>query len=189
MLQSLFKSKSRAELFRVLFGKPNNSFYLRELERMTSSSKTALEKELKHLVSAGFIESTKDGNRVYYQVKKSHPLFPELFSIVEKSAGVSSLLKQALNSPKIHLALLFGSFVRGTLKAESDIDLIIVGEIGMRQFSKMVSGIQENVGREINPHIYSVDDFKSKIKNRDHFLNSVLDEEFTIIKGDLCDYK
>ena len=189
MLESLFTSKSRAELFRVLFGNPNHSYYLRELERMTSSSKTALEKELKNLVSAGFIESKKDGNRVYYQVIRSHPLFSDLFSIVEKSTGVSSLLKQALSSSKVYLVLLFGSLAKGTVKAESDIDLIIVGEIGMRQFSKMVSGIQEKVGREINPHIYSVDDFKTKINNKDHFLTSVLKEEFKIIKGDLNDYR
>ena len=70
--------------------------------------------------------------------------------------------------------LIFGSFAKGEEKGRSDIDILVVGNIPMRELTKLLSGLQKQINREINPHIYSMEVFISKMKKKDHFLLNVM---------------
>lgn len=98
-------------------------------------------------------------------------------------------MKERLVAPKIECAFLFGSMAKNKEKASSDIDLIVVGDLGMRILTKLLSGLQEKLGREINPHIFTKDEFKKRIKSKDHFITSVLKEEIKPIIGDINEYR
>lgn len=185
MLSELFTSDSRAEIMRILFDGEGKEHYLREMEKLTHIQINSLQKEVKHLSKIDLIKARKDGNRIYYKANTENPIYADLVSIVEKTVGVVSLLKEKLNDDKIECAFVFGSMASNKEKATSDIDLIVVGDLGMRALTKLLSGLQEKLGREINPHIYTKDEFKKRIKSKDHFVTSVLKEEIKPIIGNI----
>jgi predicted nucleotidyltransferase len=189
MLAEILTSHTRAELMRILFDGTGEEHYLREIEKLTNVGLNSLQKEVKHLTSIDLIKARKDGNRIYYCANKEHPLYLDLLSIVEKTVGVVSLLRQHLEDPRIQCAFIFGSIAKDKEKARSDIDLVLIGKIGMREVSKLLSGIQELIGREINPHIYTVETFKNKLVEKDHFLTSILQQKIKPIIGDVDDYR
>ncbi len=189
MLSELLTSNSRAQIMGILFSGNNEERYLRELEKLSGIKVNSLQKEVKHLCSLDLLKSRKDGNRIYYSANQEHPLYPDLVSIVEKTIGVIGQLKTRLSDNRIDCAFLFGSFVNGKTSAISDLDLIIIGDLGMRELSKNLSGLQEKIGREINPHIFSNEEFRNRIKENDHFLTSVLRKEIKVIKGNLDEFR
>ena len=185
MLSEILTSHTRAEVMRILFDGTGEEYYLREIEKLTNVGLNSLQKEVKHLTLIDLIKARKDGNRIYYHANKEHPLYLDLLSIVEKTVGVVSLLRQRLEDPRIQCAFIFGSVAKDKEKARSDIDIIIIGKLEMREVSKLISGLQEIIGREINPHVYTQEAFQNKLAEKDHFLTSVLKQKIKPILGDI----
>ncbi len=189
MLSEILTSNTRAEIMRILFNGLGEEHYLRGLEKLSNVKVNSLQKEVKHLFSLNILIARKDGNRIYYSANTKHPLYLDLLSIVEKTVGVLAQLKHRLEDNRIKCAFVFGSFAKGKEKASSDVDLVIIGKIGMRGVSKLLSGLQEKIGREINPHIFTAEEFKKRIKNKDHFLFSVLKKKVQPILGSLNEHR
>ncbi len=189
MLSQLLTSKTRAELLRLLFNGNEAEHYLRGLEKLTGIQVRSIQKEVKNLMELDLLKSRKDGNRIYYSANSHHPLYPDLVSIVEKTVGIVGLLGEKLEDSRIELAFVFGSIAKGKANSESDIDLVVIGDLGMRALTKLLSGLQEKLGREINPHIFSRAEFEKRIKNKDHFVTSILSEEIKVIKGRVDEYR
>jgi predicted nucleotidyltransferase len=72
-------------------------------------------------------------------------------------------MAERLVDEKIETAFIFGSVAKGKERSHSDIDLVVVGSIGMRALTKLLSGLQEKLNREINPHIFTAEEFKKKV--------------------------
>lgn len=189
MLDKLLTSHSRSEILRLLFDGQKHEFYMRELEKLVGTAISSIQKEVKHLSELDLIKSRKDGNRLYYYANIEHPIYPELVSIVEKTVGITALLKEALAIPQIECAFIFGSIAKNKERGSSDIDLVVVGQIGMRALSKTLAPIQEKVGREINPHIYTEQEFKKRIKEKEHFISAVLKGTIKPLIGNVNDYR
>lgn len=127
----------------------------------------------------------RDGNRLYYTANSDHPLYREICALVDKTSGIIERLKKVLDSVNgIECVFVFGSFAKGEEKSHSDIDLIIIGDVGMRTLSSKFKELTEQTEREINPHIYSLKSWKDKLKKKDHFIKSVLNNEKIFIIGD-----
>ena len=80
----------------------------------------------------------------------------------------------ALTHPKIEWAFVFGSIARGEETAESDVDLLVIGDIGLRGVTRVLSGVAEKVGREINPHVLRRQEFLKRKGENEAFLARVL---------------
>jgi len=188
-LTDIIGSKSRAEVFRLLFERPGIELYLRELHRQSGLSIRPIQQEITHLLDSGIIKLRKDGNRVYFSANTEHPLFPEIRSLVEKTTGVTALLSQALADPAIQIAFIFGSVASGKAQPESDLDLFIIGDLGLRKVTKLLSGMSERVGREINPHVMAPDEFGRKVRDKDHFISNLMGTEKVFLIGDINELK
>ncbi len=189
MIELLFGSKTRSELLRLLFEGSHKAFYLRELERESGVNASGLLKEIKNLLKLDLITSRQDGNRIYYQANLNHPIYLELQSIIEKTSGTQAILKLALKDPRIELALLFGSLAQGSERAESDVDLIVIGKIGLRALSQLLIVPQQKISRAINPVVYTPEEFSIKLAAKNHFLSRVLEKEYVVLAGDMNDFK
>lgn len=184
MLDVLIGSKSRTQILRLLFDGSCRERYLRDLERDSGLNASALQKELVKLLKTELITSEKDGNRIYYQANQNHPIYLELVGIVEKTIGIQAILKKALSDNRIQLSLLFGSLGRKTERAESDVDILVIGRIGLRALSQLLAVPQEKIARPINPIIYTPEEFSSKLAVKNHFLTRVLEKEIVVLTGD-----
>jgi predicted nucleotidyltransferase len=183
-LVQIFSSKVRAALFGIFFGLRRRPVHMRELERLTEFAIGTIQQELKKLVSINLVKRTRDGNRVYYEANIFHPLYPEIHRIVLKTTGLTDLVKKALEgNAKIRIAFIFGSIATGTEKAESDVDLMVIGDVGLRRLSALLSVVPDQIGREVNPHTLSSEEFKRKKAQGDHFLTTVLGEPKIFVIG------
>lgn len=174
-LAELLSSRGRAEIFRLLFGPARGELHVRELERRTGLSDATVRQELKKLSRLGVVEARRDGNRMYYRANDAHPLYPDIRNLVLKTSGLTDVLREALDGAEnIELAFVFGSIAINTAKAHSDIDLMVIGTIGLRRLSKRLSGLEAKLGREVNPHVLTPEEFARRAGERDHFITAVL---------------
>ncbi len=189
ILFGLFTSESRAKIFELLFNGENPDYYLRELARLSGISIRAIQNEIHHLCLLDLLVMRKDGNRNYYQANSNHPIYSDLVSLVKKTSGIIFELEEIFKDSKVEVAGVFGSFGTKKEKGSSDIDLLVIGDLSLRRFSKMIQGLEERFGREINPHIYTKLEFGSKIKDQNHFVSSILKEDLRFLKGDLSEFR
>ena len=188
-LVEILGSKSRAEVFRLLFEQPGKELYLRELHRQSGLSIRPIQEELRNLQVTGLVKVRKDGNRTYFSANSEHPLFPEIRSLVEKTTGVRALLQKALADPDILFAFIFGSVASGRAQPGSDLDLFVIGELGLRKLTKLLSGTSDRIGREVNPHVMTAQEFTQRIQKHDHFISNVMSSEKMFLIGGEDDLK
>ena len=185
ILAEILSSKVRAEIFRNLFGiAPDTALYMREIERRTGFAIGTVQTELKKLQRLDIISRVKDGNRVYYRANTVHPLYPNIRELVLKTSGLADVIKHAIDNEKgIRVAFVFGSFARQEEKANSDVDLMVVGDIGLGKLTRLLMDVAGKVGGEINPHIFSEKESIKRKTGQDHFLNQVLESPKIFIIG------
>jgi DNA-binding transcriptional ArsR family regulator len=182
-LVDIVSSRVKAELLRLLFGLAQPELHLRELGRQSGLSLSTVQQELRRLARVGLVIARKDGNRVYYRANPDHPVHRDLCALVLKTDGLAGVLQPAFKTPEVSLAFVFGSVARGDTGAGSDVDLMVIGEVGLRKLTGLLSGIAAKVGRELNPHVLTPEEFQERKKKRDHFVTSVLAAPKLFVKG------
>jgi len=182
-LTALFP-KARAETLRLLFAQPGREIYLRDLARLAGVTPAAVHKELAFLCKLGLVRSRRDGNRLYFQADRFHPVHSELRGLVMKTTGIAAELRQALSKvPGIDLAFIFGSVAAGTDHAESDVDVLILGSAGLRKITPALRGVPSRLEHEINPVCMTPDEWRQKRLRNDVFVNRLLSEPRLWLKG------
>jgi DNA-binding transcriptional ArsR family regulator len=189
-LAEILSSKARAEFFRILFGVAATECHLREIQRRSGLAIGTIRQEAIKLVRIGLITKRDDGNRTYYSANKNHPVYGDIHSIVLKTAGLADIFIPAFNADKlISYAFIFGSIAAGKESSRSDIDLFVIGDIGLRALIKLLKEPSLKTGREINPHIMTSAEFINRKKNKEHFITTVLESPIMMIKGDADAFK
>ena len=189
VLSEILSSRGRAEIFRMLFGVSDTPLHLREIQRRSHLTIAPVQQEIRKLVRLELVTLRKDGNRVYYQANKNNPLYEDLHRIVLKTYGLVDILRNSLDHASIRCSFIFGSFSRNEEKAESDIDLMIIGDVGLREISAMLSGASAVIGREINPHVLTPGEFKKRLKIKDSFIRRISATEKIYITGDADEFE
>ena len=169
-------SKARGAVLALLYGHAEESFYLRQIARVTGAGLGPVQRELKLLTEAGIVRRTVSGRQVYYRVNTESPVFPELKSLVAKTAGIGDTLRAALSpiADRIKVAFVYGSVARGEGTGRSDVDVLVVGDVAFAEVVAALQGAQETLGREINPTVFPVAEISKKLSENVHFLRTVL---------------
>lgn len=171
---ALFGKTQRA-LLALFFVHPQQSFYLRQILRLTGIGQGAAQRELAKWVEAGLLVRNQQGRQVYFQANRESPAFPELKGLAVKTSGVADILKQSLTAltGRVSVAFVYGSLACGNEKEDSDIDVLVVGKAAFREVAAALTPAEGALGREINPTVYTEREFREKLKAGHHFLKSV----------------
>jgi predicted nucleotidyltransferase/predicted transcriptional regulator len=183
VLHEILSSRVRSEIFRLLFGASERQLHIREMERRSGLSVATVRQELQKLLRMQLVEAQKSGNRLYYRANKGHPLYPDIRNMVLKTAGMVDILRDALDKEAVKIAFVFGSVASNQEGATSDVDLMVIGDVGLRTLSSWLSEISEQIGREVNPHVINETEFRQRKRSHDHFITRVLEAEKLFIKG------
>lgn len=184
LLADILSSRARAEVFRLLFGISAEEFHVREIERRSGLAVRTVSQELKKLEDMDLVAARRDGNRLYYSANRDHPLYNDIRNMVMKTIGLAQILSGALAGAPISIAFVFGSVASGGEDAQSDVDLMVIGGTGLREVSRLLAGVSEQIGREVNPHVMSAEEFKERLRAEDHFLRRVIDSPKLFVVGD-----
>jgi len=192
------RSKAPPQLVELLFGAyrrrilsllllhPDQSFYVREIGRLTGVPAGSLHREVRLLTDAGLLARSVAGNQIRYQVDRSCPVYEELAGIFRKTVGLAAVLREALASlgDAIRLAFIFGSVAQGKEQPTSDIDVLIVGTASFSQVVKALIPARDRLGREVNPVVMTSERFRTKLKGRDRFVSRLVREPKIFLVGD-----
>lgn len=185
-LSEILFGKTRQAVLSLLYGHADEYFYLRQILRVVGGGMGAVQRQINALVDAELVTRIHKGKQIYYQANAQSPIYGELKSIIIKTAGIGDILKMALASlaPQIDCAFIYGSVARGAEKADSDVDVIVVGDIPFSDVVSALSPAQDTIGREINPTVYPPDEFRAKLLKKNHFINTILAGEKIYLIGD-----
>jgi predicted nucleotidyltransferase/DNA-binding HxlR family transcriptional regulator len=174
-LASLLFPEYRRRVLGLLLLRPGEVLHGREIARRTGLAAGTLTRELGRLAEAGLLKREKRGNQQAYSADTSSPIFVELASILRKTSGVADVLAQALApaASRLCVAFVFGSVAQGRETAGSDIDLMLVGDLGFRDAIALLHPTQATLGREVNPKLYSAAEFQDMART-EPFLVDVL---------------
>lgn len=178
--------KTRREILAATFGQPERWWYLSELAEHLNTTPSSLQRELKYLVSSGILRQRRDGKRTYFQAESELPIFAELRSIFTKTLGVTDALKNALSKfgDRIRCAFIYGSVAHDEEHALSDVDVMVIGSVGLSDLSSPLRNMEKRFKREFNVKCYSPEEFRKKVKEHNHFALSVLEKEKLFLRGD-----
>ena len=187
-LDSLFPTVRQGVLAATLT-RPEKWWYLSELAEFLHTRPSSLQRELSSLEQSGILQQRKDGRRTYFKAETQSPIFRELRSIFEKTVGLIPTLRKALQpfADKIDCAFVYGSIARHEEHATSDVDLMVIGNIGLGDLAPSLRKTEKRLGREVNVTNYSVDEFRKKVTETDHFLTTVLKGSLHFVKGEQRD--
>lgn len=172
-------TETQQRVLGFLFGRPERSFYAKELIRLTASGSGAVQRELKRLETSGLVTVRWQGNQKHYQANPESPIFVELCSIAQKTFGLAEPIRERLNrlSGDIHAAFIYGSVAKQSEHAGSDVDLLVISsEVTYGQLMGILEPAEQLLGRRINPTLYTPDEFQRRLEQRNSFLMRLLEQ-------------
>jgi predicted nucleotidyltransferase len=170
--------KVRLQVLRAMLLGPRKEWYLSQLARHTGAAPSHLHRELTALTEAGILARRVEGRQTYYASNPQSPLNPELTGVVRKLAGAAAVLRAVLEPfrSKIRCAFIFGSMARAEERAESDIDLFVVGKLSLQDLLPALRRAEHALRRPVNPTIYPPHEVAKKYRSGHHFIRSVLQD-------------
>lgn len=181
-------SPNQDSILAILGENPRREYHLHELGRIIGKKPGVFQRGINSLEKEGLIISRKQGNLRLFRINENHPLHKEMMALVRKTCGIGALLRSAvMNIPGIRFALIYGSYAKNKMRADSDVDLLIVADDPKTEdiLVEALDGIEKALQREVNYRIYDMEDFKDKRQSGDPFLQEVLSGEQIALKGSL----
>ena len=159
---------------------------MRELARHLRLRPSSLQRELASLVRGGILLEKHEGKHVYFKPAADLPIFPELQGLILKTAGLADVIRDALKprADRIEWAFIYGSVARSEEHSASDVDLMIIGNLGLADVSSSLRKAQRRLNRAVNPTTYAAHEFAAKVKSNHHFITTVMRSRKLFILGD-----
>lgn len=162
----------------------NKEYYIREIQKLLKISPRTAQLSLEFLEKKGVLESAVRGKIKTYKIKKSFPaknylILAEIYKriiFVEKNLVISDILEKITYFID-GVAVIFGSYAKGTQKEDSDLDIFIAGSYDINNIKEL----SKFYGIKINVKNYPLNVFKKRYKE-DILIKEVLNSHI-LIKG------
>jgi predicted nucleotidyltransferase len=176
----------RQEVLAATLMHPGRWWYLSDLAAHLERTPSSLQREIAQLAEAGILETRQEANRTYYRPNADCPLLPELTGLVAKTVGVADVLRRALSpvAKEIDWAIVYGSLARGEEVAESDVDLLVIGDVKLAELARPLKTAEKQLGRPVNPSVFPRREFAAKLRSRQHFLRTVVAGDKLFLLGE-----
>ena len=169
-----FKSKIAQTVLSYFLLNQERELYVNEMAKKFKVDRGNLVKKLAEWAREGILIKSQRGNLSIYRINGNYPFLSELRSIAQKSFGIEELLRTALKKIKgIKSAIIFGSYAKNKLSAESDIDLFLIGSHNSLEALKVIVKLQKQFDREINIVDMTEREFNKRKKNKDEFISHI----------------
>jgi predicted nucleotidyltransferase len=181
----LFPNQYRRKVLALLLMNPQKWLHLRELARLTGASPGTLKKELDALQAVGLLRSQKMGNQTQFSANADHPVYPELAGLISKTTGLHDVLATALQplAGLVEVAFVFGSMARSSETAQSDVDVMVIGDATFGQVVNALYDAQTTLAREINPKVMTRAEWQAKQGEQNTFVKELLSKPKLFVVG------
>lgn len=189
--EALF-SGTRQKVLGLLFGQPERWFTLSELIQLARAGSGAVQREVERLTTSGLLEVSSIGRQKFYRANSASPIHAELCGLIRKTLGPAEQLRITLEAvgDDILLAVLYGSVAKQSDRADSDIDVLLVSNsLTLEAVFRMLGPVETELGRHINPTLYTQREFMERRANNHPFLRKVLTGSHIVLKGRSDEWK
>jgi predicted nucleotidyltransferase len=170
----LGRSAIRQRLLSQLIDTPRDRYHLRELARRVHTSAGTASRELQRLAADGLVESEIEGRQRYYRVNTASPLYQPIRDLVRRTIGAPAVLRRHLAEvPGIERAMIFGSYADGRLKADSDIDVLIIGTPDRDMLTEALETAAGELGRDVNDVVMTNAEYDERRQRQDGLVTSI----------------
>jgi predicted nucleotidyltransferase len=156
----------------LLFGQPERRFQSAELIRLAGAGTGAVHRLLTRLGATGLLRVEMVGNQKFYQANERAPVYAELVGLVRKTVGLAGPLQAALAplADRITAAFVFGSVAKGSDRAASDIDLMVIAdELDYAMLTAALAAAEESLARPVSPNLMTRAEWRRKRATADSF--------------------
>jgi predicted nucleotidyltransferase len=169
-------SKVQQRVLALFFSHPERSFYTSEIVRSVHSGVGAVQRELSKLQRSGLVSVERIGNQKHYRANRAAPIFEELRGLVAKTVGLAEPIRQSLGpyAGAIKSAFIYGSVAKGTDTADSDIDLMVIGDdLNYSDLYTAAHTAERRLGRRVNPLFLSLADWQRKASDKGSVIGKI----------------
>jgi predicted nucleotidyltransferase len=170
-------SKVRQRVLALIFGHPERSFYTSEIVRGVRSGVGAVQRELSRLQRSGLITVERIGNQMHYRANRDAPVFEELRGLVVKTVGLTEPIRKSFQpyAGTIKAAFVYGSVAKGTDTAQSDVDLMVIGDdLNYSDLYTAAQSAEDELWRKVNALFLSFNDWQRKTSDRGSVVSKTL---------------
>jgi len=183
-LDNIFGQYSKVKILRFLI-KSQAQLNGREIAKNVGLSHVKAHTALKDLTKQGVVNMRSVGNSLVYWINEEHVLVKEIIRpAFEKEEGIfghiARIIIKEIKPPRPLSIILFGSFARGSASADSDIDIVVVYPHSKNKplIAKELSEAEKKITSLFGNHLASapllINEFQSKLKNNDAFINEIV---------------
>lgn len=180
----IFRSEMQVRLLGLLLLQPTREWTMHELADTTGAPVSSVHRELERAIAAGIVRREAQARPHRYASAPS-PFTEPLTQLLAMSVGVESQLRDALEGLPVEAAVLHGSWVEGPVRPDSDIDLLVVGDLDLAQVRRRVRPVGRRSGRNIDVTVFGRDELRDLARRRASFVRHLLEGETTPLVGDL----
>ena len=169
-------SKVQQLVLALIFTHPERSFYTSEIVRSVHSGVGAVERELSKLERSGLVCVERIGNQKHYRANRAASIFEELRGLIEKTVGLAEPIRQSFGpyAGVIKSAFIYGSVAKGTDTADSDIDLMVIGDnLNYSDLYTAAHTAESRLGRKVNPLFLSFKDWQRKASDEGSVISKI----------------
>ena len=184
-LAALF-SLTRQEILSLLLLNPTRQYHQREIFRLINKGNGAVQRELEKLKQAGYVCCKRRLNKHYYQANQDHIAYTALRDFICRTVGPVGQIYKALkhNSKTISIAFIYGSVAAYNAQEDSDVDLMIIGDVTYLELAKRLRKVQRKINREINTSIFTPQEFASRYDMNGGFIADIVSGHKLFVLGD-----
>jgi predicted nucleotidyltransferase len=187
ILLGLISSRIKIDVISVLLFNPDDELSYQDIvDRVGLKKRGNIAWALDRLEEYGYVIRTVSGKKKRYRINTENPIYPELKSIWMKTVGLFARLEERLQPLEegIEFAFVYGSFADGTERADSDVDLMIIGTVRGRDVARALSGLDEELGREVHYSVFPAAEAGDRLAKGDHFWTRLVEGEKVFLIGD-----
>jgi len=170
----LGRSRIRQQILAILIDSPRERYHLREIARRAHTSAGTAARELERLSDASLVVSEREGRQRYFRVDTTSPLYEPVRDLVRRTIGAPAVLRRHLaDVTGIERAMIFGSYADGRLKADSDIDVLIIGRPDRDTLTEALEAAAEELGRDVNEVVMTDTEYGERQQRKDGLVQSI----------------
>jgi len=164
----------RRRILQLFFLRPGKRAHVRQVAKEIGTVASAVGRELSRLEEAGVLTSEFVGRARVYRVDEASAVARDAAALFVRTEGIEAMLRQALvGVPGIEGAWIFGSHAGGSERADSDVDLMVIGTPGQAVLSEALMPLEDRIGRAIHTTTLSADEFRRR-RDRPGFVAEVM---------------
>src|ERR1700730_2961551 len=139
------------------------------------TSRDSLYRALTRGQQLGLIRREAVGLAGAYRINTSSPLYPEVKLLIDKLSGLFKQLTEVLlELPGCEVGFVFGSVPTGSVRADSDVDVFVIGTLSILDAARVVAPVGERHARQVNVTAYTRQEVEERLRRGDPWTTQVM---------------